>query len=417
MNYNWEYLHDAEANPMYEEIADLIQKHDIRKVLDLGCGMSRWNEHMPKDYKYSVVGIDSNEEIVDACNQLYNGRRKNADAVFMLGDAWNPVWHGEVDAIVLSGFLYYAKPENGHNMMDFIDMVVEDYSPRYIIVQEPHPSVAHNSPDFIELFDRYGYTAQWFNLDIRMGRRRVYCLHTDRHRPSRKVKAQFVDNGANIKQPDFNLDRLRFGAYITNTENLDSERDGRILPSTDKFNTYVCVSAGYKGLIKGAVDWRFNKEFEYVWIDISPTALDYRMFVDSMMVQDPFADVERRVDEYVKTVEPRLQAHYGGGLGHKEMLDRQLEEVGLDRDDWQDFLLAYSEAPKSYVKRDLVNNVGMLYDVIKDKPNVWLWYSNAFDWHQFRHSEKSFEAWRDYLLSRKDDIELHGHTPPFTSSE
>ena len=371
---------------------------------------------MPSDYKYSVVGVDSNEEIIDEANRLY-GPRKNIDCAFMFDDAWNPQWVGTVDAIVLSGFLYYAKPEYDKHMMPYVFDMIEEYNPKYIIVQEPHPSKAHNSPDFIELFDRFGYTAQWFNLNIRMGQRRVYCLHVDRQRPQRKIKADFVDNGANVQQPDFNLDRLRFGAYITNTERLNNERDGLVLPSSDEHNTYVCVAAGYKGLIKGAIDWKLNKEFEYVWMDISPTALDYRMWVDSQLAVHPFCPVEQHVEEYMKVIEPRMQPHYGGDLGHQEMLDRQLEEVGLDQDDWKDFLFAYSTAPKSYVKLDLVNNVGMLYNVIKDKPNVWMWYSNAFDWHQFRHSEKTFAAWRDYLLSRKDDIELHGHTPPFTSSE
>jgi hypothetical protein len=235
----------------------------------------------------------------------------------------------------------------------------------------------------------------------------------DTTRPKRKVKAEFVDNGRNYKQQDWSLELLQRGMYLTNTESISSERDGEIYKSD--VDVYVGVAAGLKSLIKGAVD--NTTDFSYVHVDISPAALDYRKFVDEKIRENFLVDLDKVWEEYFSIDYTRPLPLYGGGYDSIERaLDDYLSQVDIDRRQWYDFLERYAECSKTYIKLDLINNVKLLTKLIKTDKNVWFWYSNAFDWHQFRHSDKTYDAWVNYIKRNIPNVDLCGHTPPFTSS-
>jgi hypothetical protein len=255
----------------------------------------------------------------------------------------------------------------------------------------------------LELYDSYAWikTEDSFNI------------FKDIQRPQRKIKAEFVDNGSNYKQSDWDISVLQRGMYLTNTESINNERDGIIYKSD--VDTYVSVAAGLKGLIKGAVD--NSDRFSYTYVDVSPAALDYRMFVDSKLKENHKENLDDIWNEYFSIPETMPLPLYGGGYNSIETaLDDYLREVGIDRKQWYEFLKTYSECDKTYIKIDLINNIKLLVNLIKSDDKIWFWYSNAFDWHQFRHTETSYFNWKKYIEQRIPNIDLCGHTPPFTSS-
>jgi len=72
--------------------------------------------------------------------------------------------------------------------------------------------------DDLELYDSYAWS---FNKNM-------LTVYDDQKRPKRKIKAEFVNNGSNYKQDDWDIDVLRRGIYLTNTESISSQRDGLI---------------------------------------------------------------------------------------------------------------------------------------------------------------------------------------------
>ncbi len=403
--YQWEYLHQQSANKIYQQIAKTIVNNNAKNILDIGCGRSRWNEFMPNDYVYNMTGIDTDPEIISYCEEHYPNHS------FILGDVVSPTITKQYDCIVFSGMLYYFR-----RLEEYVTSLVDITGATNVIVQEPRPSIMHKSPDFIPLFDRYAYEVHEYDIDIRMGPRHVYNLFTDTERPKRKIKATFNDNGDNIKQHDFDINLLRHGAYVTNTENIDSYRDGRITPANHNIDMYMGVCAGIKGLLKGALDYTPNKKFKYTWLDISPAAVDYKIWFDHCITRNHKINLDDIMTSYKKEVNDTIIFTWGT---HKEsledVLDDYLTEINLTREQWYAFLQAYAKCDKKYIKIDLINNVKLLNNLIEKDINTSFWFSNTFDWHQFRHSEITFTHWEQYLLSRNPGLECHGHRPPFTS--
>ena len=254
----------------------------------------------------------------------------------------------------------------------------------------------------IDKFDKYAWHLSDDGIEF----------HTDIIRPSRKVKAKFDNNGKNIEQPDWSLNILQTGLYLTNTESVSSNRDG--LLSRSPVDVYVGVAAGLKGLIKGTLDG--HEDFRFVYVDVSPAALDFRIYLDDKLYENPHENFDDVWNDYIKQENCNPTPIFGGGYTSIEAaIDDYLAELNLTRRDWYRFLERYSKCPKEYIKIDLINNVKLLAKLLDTNENIWFWYSNAFDWHQFRHTTASYDAWCKYLYRKLPNLELCGHTPPFTS--
>lgn len=419
-DYQWEYLHNDEASPMYQQIADFVVEHNIKSVFDVGCGKARWNDYLPKDYEYKTFGIDENEDIVQYCNETH------ANGQYEVNDVWDPEIESDYECVLFSGILYYCDKGDNPPVLEQVEKYLSKTNAKYVIIQEPRPSSVYKSPDFKELFSQYAYIAKSLKLNIRMGERNVYILFTDQKRPQFKVKAEFNNNGNNIQQVDFDQNRLKYGAYVTNTEFIDSDRDGRVTPPNhDDYDTYVSVAAGFKGLYKAALDYIPGKKFEFVWVDVSPTALDYRMWLDERMIVTPFLNHDHFLQKYRSEVDDRILPHYGDvklqqhadkAARISETIKVQLKQLNISEKHWMEFLAAYATMPKTYLHIDMVNNVKLFKRMLADKPNIWMWYSNVFDWHQFRHTDESHAAWINYM-QKDTGMSLNGHVPPFTSSK
>ena len=58
MSYQYPYLMNEEATPMYEGMASQVNDCNPLSVLDIGCGHARWLEHY--NGNASITGIDIN---------------------------------------------------------------------------------------------------------------------------------------------------------------------------------------------------------------------------------------------------------------------------------------------------------------------------------------------------------------------
>lgn len=396
MSYTWDYLLTEKADPMYKGIAAAVTRSNAKNVLDLGCGYTRWLEHYTG--AVSVTGVDNNIEAISTCKIRYPQQE------FIEANCFEFDIDSEFDTIVLGGILYYCKGDQ--SPLEFVDRLVEKYGATTVIIQEPFPSVSYNSPDFIPLLDKYAWSAEWHSLDMRMGNRVIFELKTDRVRPERKIKVESDGN-------PFNDDILRYGVYTVNTEDINNSTDGLITPSNFDNTSYASVCAGFKSMYKGCLDYYTGKTFDYTWIDVSPTAVLYKMYQDMLLTTNPEISYDTLVEIYRKDYDSRIVDIRDPESDITKTVGEQLARLGITKKRWREWLDVYKRMPKRYIKCDLVNNPVYLREQIP--AGAWFWYSNAFDWHQFRYTERSRGRWLRFM--NKKGIECVGknvQTPTLT---
>lgn len=409
-NYTWNYLQSAEANKLFEVVATNIKKYNCKKILDLACGYSRINEFLD-NYECTVDGIDNNHECIEYCQQTHSGKYVQFDALNFEASELNDSY----DCIVVSGFFYYSKSANFPHMLEIFERLIKRYNPKIIVVTDPQPRIDHKSPDYSDLLVRYAYTVEPLYLDIRMGARNVYTFFADRPRPDYKIKANFNEESHydHWRADEFDYEKLKNLVYLTNTEHVNDERDGLIFPEDVSCKRYISVASGLKSIYKAAIDWYPGKEFEFIYVDIIPMALDYRIHMDRHIGWTSFNEI---FNLYTSTVNDKINPNFGHDNKDIDVVvEKQISELGIKKH-WNDFLHAYSLAPKRYIRLDAINNVKLLNNLIQDNVSTWFWYSNAPDWHQFRFTEKTFYNWKKYLNERNRRLVFCGKIPPFTSS-
>jgi hypothetical protein len=411
--YKFNYLGDQNANPMFEHMANFIMDHDCTNILDIACGHSRINEFLT-GHQYTLTGIDNDPVAVEYANILYQGNNNiniyNGDIMEMVERDTDD----NFDCIVISGFLYYMKPGAfKYSPNEFIEKLVEKFSPQYILICEPRPSKSYLTSDLSEVFSSWRYQSKFFDLDIRMGERVVYALHTDTRRSiyERDIVAEFNPDSMHNhrKEPDYDDSLLYNNVYLTNTETLKD-----VIPSDATH--YISVCGGLKCVYQACMDWEPGRDFKMTYIDVVPTALDFRMYFDFLYPKiRNLTDVAKF---YKKDINSDVWFAMGEGRHISEANDvlyEQLEYLNI-QDKWEDFIQAYNKIDKEYIRIDAVSDISTLNNIIKDDASSKLfWYSNIHDWHQFRYTEEDFAMWKEILLT-SNNIKLLGKVPPFTSS-
>ena len=411
--YKFNYLGSQNANPMFEHMANFIMDHDCTNILDIACGHSRINEFLT-DHQYTLNGIDNDTGAVEYANILYqdddNINIFNGDIMEMIERDTDD----NFDCIVISGFLYYMKPGAfKYSPNEFIEKLVEKFSPQYILVCEPRPSKSYLTSDLSEVFSSWRYQSKFFDLNIRMGERVVYALHTDARRSiyERDIVAEFNPDSIHNhrKEPDYDDSLLYNNVYLTNTETLKD-----VIPSDATH--YISVCGGLKCVYQACMDWEPGRDFKMTYIDVVPTALDFRMYFDFLYPKiRNLTDVAKF---YKKDINSDVWFAMGEGRHLSEannVLYEQLEYLNI-QDKWDDFIQAYNKIDKEYIRIDAVSDIITLNNIIKnDTSSKLFWYSNIHDWHQFRYTEEDFARWKEILLT-SNNIKLLGKVPPFTSS-
>lgn len=166
--YKWNYLMSAEAEPMFHTICEYINFHNCKSVLDIGCGYSKISELL----KFSICGVDIDEDAIEYCNSNYSGSYKVHDAITVNSETFNK----DFDCLVLSGLLYYFKDgfAGGMTMTKYLQNLTQEFSPSLIVVAEPQDIDYHNGPDYSEFIETFSPNYKLLNLDIRLGERIVY---------------------------------------------------------------------------------------------------------------------------------------------------------------------------------------------------------------------------------------------------
>lgn len=390
MEYRYKYLLSDSANKMYQTIADQIT--NVNTVLDLGCGHSRWLEYYKGNAK--VVGVDNNQEAIDYCRKKYKGRGYR----FYCKDInwWNT--KKKFDVVVLGGILYYSK----QTVLNDVEKIIKKYSPKYIVIQEPMPIKSYNSPDFLPLLNKYSWTMHYVKCNMRMGERVVIKLDTTQtfEKQIEKDTDDYFDN--NI---------LKNGLYLVNTEFLNTSHDGNIKQYHNN-KIYASVCAGFKSMYHACLNWDRTSDFEFNWFDVSPTAILFRQFMNRCLYQDSKTSFNEIWDRFKKEINPNALS-ITGEVDIDDIILTQLGELHISPYKWQKFLDAYAKSVHTYTRIDLVEHDKKFISIIK--PNTWLWFSNVFDWHQFKSNEEFFWNWHDRLVDKK--VILVGKFPPFGKND
>lgn len=386
MAYRYKYLHQESANDMYKMIADQIIQDG--SVLDLGCGHTRWLEHYKGNAK--VVGVDSNKEVIDYCKSTYKGHK------FYNNDISKFNSKKKFDVIVLGGILYYSK-----NMLQDVEALVKKYSPKYIVIQEPLSITHYNAPDILPLLNEYSWTMQYLHCDIRMGERVVIKLDT-----TKKLLKQIP------KQTDdyFDDHTLINGVYLVNTESISTQTDG-IITDTHQYQLYTSVCAGFKSMYHACLNWDKTSDIEFEWVDISPTALMFRQFMNRCLLENHTASFNEIWHRFKAEMNANALS-ITGDVDIDSVVLTQLTELHISPYKWNMFLEKYAQGKHRYTRMDIVENMDQFVDFIK--PNCWLWFSNAFDWHQFASSDEQFWKWHNMLVDK--NVIPVGKFPPFKNS-
>lgn len=400
-DYPWPYLNDKSANPIYKTIADILTQEEGKSILDVACGYSRWNEFY--NGNATIVGYDRNAGAISYCKEHYPNH------TWFIEDCWTYRFKEQFDIIVLSGILYYCKNDNSFSPLQYVSQLIDDHKPKIIIVQEPLPNIFYKSPDFLPLFDKYAYEIFYHKLDIRMGRRCVYKFYVDQIRPHRRIKKEYKKLPNIVRQSDFDLNILQNGVYTINTENLNNEIDG-LIDCPEKNNKYVSLCSGIKGFFKCLIDWiHYKHNFEFVWYDINPTALNYRLYCDNLLSGSP-QSWDHMFEKFKTEINPNAFEIKDKNKNIDSYIGEQLSLLDINKDQWYKFLKKYIKCKKRYIKIDVVNNVKLFTKLLKNSRSqkLWLWHSNVFDWHQFRYQNKSFVAWEKFMQRNIPNIKLSG---------
>ena len=398
--YTWGYLDSPDAAPMQKCIAEFVTKNKPNSIIDIGCGPASWMKYV--DIKnYQITLIDNLDEVVDYLTEKY----RDFDNIEVIKtDAWTFNNNKKYDLAVLSGIVYYCK-NNPYTPETFVDHVKETFDVRSVVVSEPFPLLGHHSPDLLSLMNKWSWQAKQFLLDIRLGHRLVLNIDVTKELLGiNENKTKSTEQNQN-KQVDFNGQQLKYGVYPVNTEVIDCEFNGRVFP-IEKRNHYIGVCSGLKLLYKIMLDE--SDDYSVDWIDISPTAILYRMYCD-IEIYRGHRDLNVIKQNFQDHVEKSVWWHQPDDLDMNEYVGEQLNFLAKDTNDFNIMLDNYATVEKTYSRLDAVRNVKKLKSLIK--PNTLIWYSNVFEWHQWTHDIKTHDRWNSFLgcdtIGKKPDLKIN----------
>lgn len=159
------YLDSEEASILYKTQADIIKKHNLKNIVDVGCRTGEVNEYL-KDYDYFYYGFDTSKEPIEYA------RIKYTDQLFEVND-WdnlkNPFKDFGVDAVIFGSILPYVS-----DAISFFERVCEFYNPKRAIIHEVNTK---NKEELnytnLKYFDKYDNDRYEFELNIPVGCRTI----------------------------------------------------------------------------------------------------------------------------------------------------------------------------------------------------------------------------------------------------
>jgi len=182
--YAMDFLDTEEAKPIFASQADLVIKHKIKGIIDVGCRIGRINDILfEKGYtEYEYMGFDTSPEPIEYAQDLWKYSNNIEYRVASFDNLEKIGVNFPVDCVIWSGVLLYRP--NQHAEL-FKKLTVDFYNASHAIIQEPC-AIQDNGkyPDGMELktidneLDFYksnfkSYDEEELDLNLFLGRRKI----------------------------------------------------------------------------------------------------------------------------------------------------------------------------------------------------------------------------------------------------
>ena len=120
------------------EIVKLFKKHNIKKVLDLGCGSGRHSVFLAKN-GFDVYGVDISKSGIRIAKKWL--KKENLKAKLKFGNIYKklPYKNNFFDAIVSTQTLHHAKIEDIRNLIGEMERTPKPSGLIFVTVLKPFP--------------------------------------------------------------------------------------------------------------------------------------------------------------------------------------------------------------------------------------------------------------------------------------
>lgn len=177
-----DYLDSEEAKEIFSAQADIVQKNQLRGIVDVGCRVGRINDilHERGYTDYSYMGFDTSPEPIQFSQTKWRAFENIEYRRASWDDRENLAVNFQVDCVIWSAVLLY-RPED--HMSLFHSLTVDFYRSSHAIIQEPLPEQTFWREDLelntisdqlAKYGDRYSYYYEKIvDAQIFCGRRKI----------------------------------------------------------------------------------------------------------------------------------------------------------------------------------------------------------------------------------------------------
>ena len=161
-----DYLDCVEAEPLRQNIIDIVNKHNVKSVLDVGCGDAKLSEKLNVENYY---GLEQERHLYLRAFRRY---RNHDNRTILYGNKLEDCL--PVDCLMFIGSLSYNK-----NHQSVFDKFVEQTNPKIIIIQEILPDQTYVVPSNniesvainLSYYQQLNHNEYIFDLPIWCGKR------------------------------------------------------------------------------------------------------------------------------------------------------------------------------------------------------------------------------------------------------
>lgn len=158
------YLDSNDASALYSKKADIIKRHGLKGIVDVGCRTGEVNKYL-KDYRYNYYGFDTSVEPIEYAKKEYP---QHTFEVRSWDNLVIPDF--EVDTVIFGSILMYEA-----NPYRFFERVARFYNPKRCIIHEVNNKNTDNLKytDLVYFKNHYKLFEYEFDLNIPCGKRTI----------------------------------------------------------------------------------------------------------------------------------------------------------------------------------------------------------------------------------------------------
>lgn len=157
------YLDSPEASLIYKLKANLIKKHNLKGIVDIGCRTGEVNNYL-KNYNYFYYGFDTSAEPIDLARQNFPNQ------IFEVR-SWNSLRRPKfnVDVVIFGSVLIYDDAP-----LDMFERICSFYNPKRAIVHEVNTKNTEQLKyTDLDYFHKYKNDSYEIELDIPVKHRTI----------------------------------------------------------------------------------------------------------------------------------------------------------------------------------------------------------------------------------------------------